>query len=161
MHGESDRRRSFWLTLRPTRLLPPLPFRAVLSLACFCILTASLGCGSSAKDKLIPVAGKVTLGGTPLTGGQVAFHPDLDKGNKSKGVASGAIGSDGTYTLSTDGKPGAPVGAYKVTISTNFPGMSGTPVPINAKYNSPNGSGLNREVVPNPTSGAYDLQVTK
>lgn len=161
MHGESDQRRSLWLARRPTRLQPPLHFRAVLGLASFCVLTASLGCGSSGKDKLFPVSGKVTLGGSPLTAGQVAFHPDLEKGNKSKGVASGAIGSDGSYTLSTDGKPGAPVGPYKVTVSTNFPGVSGTPVPINAKYNNPNGSGLDREVVPNPASGAYDLQVTK
>jgi hypothetical protein len=142
-------------------LFSPLPLRAPVALACFSLLLASLGCGSSGKDKLIPVSGKVILGGSPLTAGQVAFHPDLAKGNKAKGVPTGSIGGDGSYSLTTDGKPGAPVGAYKVTVSTNFPGMSGTPVPINAKYNNPNGSGLDREVVPNPASGAYDLQVTK
>jgi hypothetical protein len=159
--GESDRRRSFASAPRSARLLPPLSFGATLPVLCFLGLLMVAGCGSSGKDKLYPVSGKVTLGGTVLTAGQVTFHPDLSKGNNAKGVPTGALGADGTYSLTTDGKAGAPVGAYKVTVITNFPGASGTPVPINPKYANPNASGLNREVVPNSASAAYDLQVTK
>lgn len=151
LHGKSDQCRSF----------PFLRLRTCLTLASLCGLLTLLGCGSSGKDKLVPVSGKVTLNGTPLTAGQVAFHPDTAKGNNAKGVPTGTIGADGTYTLSTDGKSGAPAGWYKVTVVTNFPGVSGEPVPINARYGNPSGSGLEREVVPSPASGAYDLQVSK
>jgi hypothetical protein len=134
-------------------------FRHFLPLICLCGLLPLLGCGSSGGGKLLPVSGKVTLKGSPLTGGHIAFHPDLDKGNKGKGVPTGSIGADGTYKLSTEGKAGAPAGWYKISVATNFPGMEGTPVPINSKYNSPTTSGLTCEVVPNAAAGAYDLQL--
>lgn len=160
-HGKSEQRRSIAAISNAARCFSPPGLRWFFSLIFLCGLVLALGCGSSGKDKLVPVSGKVTLSGTPLTAGQVAFHPDTAKGNTAKGVPAGAIGADGTYTLSTDGKSGAPAGWYKVTVVTNFPGVSGEPVPINAKYGNPSGSGLEREVVPSPASGAYDLQVTK
>jgi hypothetical protein len=93
----------------------------LLWLAC---LGAALGLAGSSEDKIgktVPVSGKVTLGGEPLTAGVVVFTPDAGKGNTSKWTASGVIGKDGTYTLQTDTKDGAPPGWYKVSINTNVP----------------------------------------
>jgi hypothetical protein len=160
-----DKSGFFWHPCQASRSFDRRVWRAfprlVLVLATLGLLSTLVGCNSSGKDKLIPVSGKVTLDGTALTAGQVAFHPNLEKGNKATGMALGTIGADGTYTLTTNGKTGTPPGWYKVTVATNFPGVPGTPVPINSRYNMPTTSGLACEVVPNAAPGAYDLKVTK
>jgi len=107
------------------------------------------------------VSGKVALGDKPLSGGQVTFQPDDAKGNKAQGMFAGPIGSDGTYSITTDGKPGAPLGWYKVTVGTMVPGGKPNPFPINSKYTNPMQSGLTVEVVENAPAGKYDLKVTK
>src|SRR5262249_33640417 len=59
---------------------------------------ASLGCNAPA-EKLVPVAGKVTLGGKPWTIGDVGFFPDASRGNPigraSIGVIRRAANHDG------------------------------------------------------------------
>jgi hypothetical protein len=47
------------------------------------LLWAGYGCGKDEADKFVPVAGKVTLDGKPLSVGSVSFRPDASKGNKS------------------------------------------------------------------------------
>jgi hypothetical protein len=57
------------------------------------------GCGASgsgALPSLVPVKGKVTFKGQPVTTGTVRFEPD-DYGRP----ASGKLQSDGTYVLTT------------------------------------------------------------
>jgi len=81
-------------------------------------LSACIGCGSSGADtaaKLIPVKGKVTVKGEPLSAGTVRFEPD-DFGRP----ASGNLKSDGTFVLSTlkEGD-GVVAGHHRVSI-TNF-----------------------------------------
>ena len=73
------------------------------------------GCGPSGP-KLVPVQGRVTLtDGTPVAYGHVILHPDASKGNPSKEVCQGTI-RDGSYTIMTGARTGAPVGAYTVSI---------------------------------------------
>lgn len=147
------------------------PALAVALVGSFLVIGA--GCGKS--EPLYPVSGKVMLGKEPLTGGQITFFPDAAKGNKSKHSPTGKIGSDGTYTLTTDGKAGAPAGHYKVTVTGQTPGMSamtpgevGKPMPLNPatgpkidpKYQNEAQTPLTKEVV---ASGAaadhYDVTV--
>jgi len=138
-----------------------------------CALLAASGCGG---EKLYPVKGKVLLDGTELKAGIVTFVPDTEKGNKAKSSPQGQVGADGTYTLSTDGRSGAPAGWYKVTVSTRTPGMGGgtqvgstpgdaalekAPVEIHAKYTNPAETDLRVEVVPGPGPNQYDLKVAR
>jgi hypothetical protein len=128
-----------------------------------------LGCGK-AEIPLVSVSGTVKSGGAPLPMGTVEFHPDASKGNNFKGKAIGMIKSDGSYVLNTDGRDGAPVGWYKVTVSGQ--GMpdpakmtegSKPPAPpiIQAKYGKPDSSGLALEVKDGAPAGAYDLSLVK
>ncbi len=84
----------------------------VRSSAIFCLLVALwmlAGCGDSAPA-LVPVTGKVTLDGSPLTKGSIRFQPDKDKGNTFGSECIGEVGADGIYKLTTVGKDGAPAG---------------------------------------------------
>jgi len=139
-----------------------------------CLLAVG-GCAKS--EPLFPVSGKATLKNAPLTAGMVTFVPDDAKGNKTKSNPSGKIGSDGTYTLTTEGKSGAPLGWYKVTVITDTPGMGGpmtvdpTPgkpaplggtsagPPIDPKYKDSAKTPLTIEVVAAPAAGAYDVKI--
>jgi len=125
------------------------------------VLLAPTGCESGGLHK---VSGKVTVDGAPLNTGSVRFVPDKEKGNNTKTEPAGQIGSDGTYTLTTDGKIGAPPGWYKVSISASEIPDSSKPYSgkslIASKYNDPATSGISIEVVSSPKSGAYDLQAT-
>jgi len=156
------------LSLSPTRWLPAaLVFCGALTLS---------GCAS---EKLSAVSGKVTLKGSPLTAGQVTFVPDTAKGNKATVSPAGPIGSDGSYHLVTNGKQGAPLGWYKVTISTDTPGMgmgmggtqvdpnSKTPAPlqqgssvkIDPKYKDAASTPVSIEVTATPSPNQYDIKI--
>ena len=76
-------------------------------------LVAVVGCGSSGP-KTVTVTGKVTIDGQPAANCRIDFHP-IDDANQA---ASGQIGEDGSYTLSTGvtGTPGAMPGKYKVVL---------------------------------------------
>lgn len=83
---------------------------ALLLLMAFCSLTTLSGCGSN-RPETFPVSGKVTLGGKPLTFGQITFYPEKGR------LAMGTIDSDGTYELTTLEKgDGALPGQHKVII---------------------------------------------
>lgn len=128
-------------------------------------LTIFVGCGP-APTKLIPVTGKVTIQDEPLPYGRIVLKPDATQGNMFQGEPSGEIKSDGTYTLQTDGKPGAPVGIYHVTIFSIKPSTpeDGYKPPVWAAsqdYSHPDKSGLTLNVVESPAAGAYDVKLTK
>jgi hypothetical protein len=95
-----------------------------LCLACACGLPLLVGCPSSGSGKLLPAEGKVTLNNKPLGSGTVTFVPADGKAALSTGNPTGEIQSDGSYKLTTGGKPGAPAGKYKVTV-TPTPGKTG------------------------------------
>jgi len=133
------------------------------------------GCGGDGSSvKLVPVTGKVTADGKPLTVGTVTFQPDDSKGNTSKAIPSGVVSENGTYKLFTDGKEGAPPGFYKVGVSPL--GMSGstmanptdpkmmnslTAATYNQRYTMPGTSGISFEVKDQAAAGAYDIPLVK
>jgi len=76
------------------------------------ILWAGLSGCDSGGEKFTPVAGKVTVGGAPLTSGAVTFQPDADKGNNTKHIPVGNLDAQGNYTVTSAATPGAPPGWY-------------------------------------------------
>ena len=110
------------------------------------------GCGSEAAK--VPVRGKVTFKGQPLTDGSVMFVA------QGSGVtATGTIKPDGTYELHS-GKPGEGItpGAYKVSIAPAFyDPRTGSPPKFATKYQDPEMSGLTAEV--KDGAGVFDFDL--
>src|SRR5262249_9749277 len=77
------------------------------------------GCGVDAnRPKVVPVSGKVTDKGKALTAGDVIFTPSGRPGDASAHIATGQIGPDGTYRLTTfNTGDGAVLGTHKVTVT--------------------------------------------
>lgn len=79
------------------------------------VLVCGAGCGGDGGPPLpplVPVSGKVTLDGEPLSNAQISF---LSSG-KGAIDARGETDDAGNYELSAAGKPGAAAGKYKVVI---------------------------------------------
>ena len=119
------------------------------------------GCSSGGLEK---VSGKVTVDGAPLTMGMVRFVPDASKGNKTPTEPVGEIKKDGTYTLMTNGKEGAPPGWYKVSVTASETPDSSKPFSgkslVAQQYNNPESSNIAFEVKSGAPAGAYDIKVT-
>jgi hypothetical protein len=124
-------------------------------------LLALTGCGG---PKRLPVSGKVTLGGQPLTTGRVFFSPDVSRDNNARVACVGRIDDQGRYELHTTGitntesGKGAPPGWYKVTIRPQ--GSKDLDPRIKPIYLDESKTPLSIEVVARPSSGAYDLELT-
>jgi hypothetical protein len=149
--------------------MSPQPRLVRISLGIFfacTILTAGCGQGGQA---LVPVTGKVTVAGQPLSGGHVSLFPYTGQPVQGPtegagGLSTGTIDSSGTYSISTDGRSGAPVGKYKVTVNpTMIPTGDGKmpQAPFNSKFSDAKKTTLIIEVVGNAAPGAYDLKLTK
>jgi hypothetical protein len=83
---------------------------AKLCLLAVASLIVSSGCGSG-HPKTYAVSGQVTVGGKPLTTGEIQLVPETGR------PAVGTIGSDGRFELGTfDERDGAPKGTYKVVV---------------------------------------------
>lgn len=67
--------------------------------------------GCSHGPQTVPVSGKVTYQGKPLAFGTVMFQPE------SGPPAKAQIQPDGSFTLETDGTPGAVVGTHQVRVA--------------------------------------------
>jgi hypothetical protein len=132
-------------------------------LICIAGLAALAAC-SSETEKLYPVKGKVTVDGKPLKKGSIAFHPNTKKNNTSRFIAAGEV-TDGEYELFTNGKPGAPLGWYKVTVASEEPPDSSKPEKVKAyigkEFTDPATTPWELEVVAAPGQLAYDLQGAK
>jgi hypothetical protein len=81
---------------------------------------AALGCSTSSG--IVPVSGRVTLNGQPLSGASVSFQPVSPRENE-RPAASGSAGktdADGHFTLRLiePDRPGALVGKHTVVITT-------------------------------------------
>lgn len=126
------------------------------------LVCLSGGCDSSAK--LTPVTGHVTgPDGKPLTSGTVNFHPNKAKDNSFGQESLGDIDAQGEFTLQTRGKPGAPLGWYKVTVASMGPTTPDNTNPsttslVNTTYSNAATTPL-EEVVDKAAPGAYDLKV--
>ena len=93
-----------------------------------------IGCGGdSGKPKLVKVSGKVTYNGKPVTKGLVSFVPASGPGTQTGQAATGEIGADGSYTLTTfDNGDGAVLGEHKVLVQSQEedPAIKGRGMPI-------------------------------
>jgi hypothetical protein len=111
-----------------------------VAVAIFALL-ACAGCGSqaAAPSPTVPVKGKVTWKGKPLTRGTVMFEPQ-DYGRD----AYGNIQPDGTFVLSTfKAGDGAVPGTHRVGITAT--GTGGADI-LPLKYRSPSSSKIEFEV---------------
>jgi hypothetical protein len=160
-HAKAQRRRENVIRARPAF---PVPLR--LCVRILILSLALVGCDSSGLGRVVPVQGKVTLNGAPLSAGSLVFKPDAAKGNNSTLQPASDIAADGTYNLFTKEKPGAPLGWYKVGVVAEGPASATDPYAprkslLAQKYNDPETSGLAVEVVTTPRAGDYDLKLTK
>jgi hypothetical protein len=147
----------------PRILHSPIARRFGCALLLAGLLGSTLGCGNEAT--LYPVSGKVTVNGKALTSGSVRYVPDKAKGNTFGGEPVGEINDQGEYTLNHMGKPGAPLGAYKIIVtSTGATTSDNTSVKaqntVRANYSDVKTTSLAAEVVKEPAAGAYDLKLT-
>ena len=120
-------------------------------------------CNHDSIGKTYPVHGKVYLDGVLLKAGSVAFFP-ADQGEGAPAFEAAArIKQDGTYELSTRGKPGALLGTYKVTVILQNkvePDKAGDVVSLVPKeYTSKETTPLRVEVIEKLAEGKYDLQM--
>jgi hypothetical protein len=83
----------------------------------FAVLFA--GCGvDTNRPKVVPVSGKVSQKGKPLTAGDIVFSPAGGTNGSGGHIATGQIGPDGTYRLTTfNTGDGAVLGTHKVTVT--------------------------------------------
>src|SRR5436190_239761 len=146
--------------------LPLSPSRSTMRTVSFALLVVALtsvGCSSDNSPKLTPVKGKVVLDGQPLTRGSVSFRPQDGTG---KLEPAGTIEADGTYTLYTNQKPGAPLGKYYALVVATEEidpnNASATPKSlIPRKYADISTKQFQIEVIENAHDGHYDLRLTK
>jgi len=125
------------------------------------------GCSEPQLKLVSPVEGKISAGDNPLAGGNITFHPDTTKGNTAK-FAQLPVGtiSDGRYSIATGGKPGAPEGWYKVTVTSSVPSdpkneYSIPKLIVDKAYTDAATTTLLVEVKEGSPAGAYDLKVPK
>jgi hypothetical protein len=132
----------------------------------FCALV--LGCGRS-RMPTVPVEGKVTWQGQPLTQGTVVFNPIMIGEGLPNRPAIGVLGPDGVYRLASF-RPGdgALPGEYRVTVrsvirkaSLEIPDKP-APSRIPTRYGDPQQSGL-RFTVPADARGplVFDIDIKK
>ena len=93
------------------------PLRARLAVALVAALSLSAaGCGDG-RPKRVPVSGRVTIDGEPLTYGFVRFHPQ--EGGR---LGQSRIGPDGRFSLTTyDKGDGVTVGTHAVEVLAGEP----------------------------------------
>jgi hypothetical protein len=121
-----------------------LSFAALATLA-----FGAVGCGSAAPN-VVPVHGKVTLNGQPLTTGRVMTMPVAGRG------AGGEIQQDGAFELTTpEFGAGATPGVHKVAVRaydnagvTDLETGSGKSL-VPERYGNPETSGLTIDVTAN------------
>jgi hypothetical protein len=93
-----------------------------------------IGCGGDpSKPKLGRVSGKVTYHGQPVTKGMVSFVPSSGPGAETGQSATGEIGPDGSYTLTTfENNDGAVLGEHKILVKSREedPALKGGGMPI-------------------------------
>jgi len=109
---------------------------------------------------MIPVQGKVTLGGKPLGGGIVYLYPP--EGEERAYVPLGFIDPQGNYSVTTSGEKekGAPAGKYKVTVEPGS-GDKSMDLAVDPKYQSQKRTPFVFEVRENAPAGAYDLKMER
>lgn len=132
--------------------MKPFYSKLPLALALSGLIALAGGCDPGV-DLISKVTGRVTYRGMPVRTGSIVFTPDAQRG-ASGPQARSDIQADGTYSLRTGDRLGAPPGWYRVTIVSVESAPSVTPgqqIPIPRsllpeKYRDPQLSGLVREI---------------
>lgn len=89
------------------------PWQAIIPV----VVIAVAGCSGSDRPTTVPVRGKVTYKGQPVTQGTVTFQPVKAAEGYPQRPATGTINSDGTYELATfENGDGAIPGEYQVAV---------------------------------------------
>jgi hypothetical protein len=123
-------------------------------------LVAVLGCGGDSKldalGPLVPVQGKVTLGGQPLVGGRLELYPALGDPNVAR--FQGTIDAQGNYFIETNGKEGAPAGKYRAAVWTGGDDKN-QESQFDSIYSHWEKTPLVIVVTENALAGQYDLKI--
>jgi hypothetical protein len=140
----------------------PIMVRRGLTTICYgVLLLCPLLCGGCGGGSPVPVSGKVTLDGKPLTRGTVRYF--LVDAPVNAVVPRGSLDESGTYTLTTGGKPGAPAGKYKVCVfedpDAGKKAGANSQVSIPMIYRDQVNTPLTVEVV-SGAAGSYDLTLS-
>jgi hypothetical protein len=111
--------------------------KLIASCRCLVLVTTAtflFGCsGDASKPKLGRVSGKVTYNSQRVTKGIVSFVPSSGPGTETGQSATGEIGPDGSYKLTTfESGDGAVLGEHKVLIQSreDDPVLKGRGMPI-------------------------------
>ena len=140
--GRQKRRRSGDVAVERLGLSPPSPgsslgepIQRIAMMATTLAITAALGVCTGCGESLPPtvrVHGKVTWKGEPLSDGKVVFQPEEIAEGLPRRPATGDLGPDGTYELTTFRKgDGAVPGRYAVLVHSYIsqPTMSNPSAP--------------------------------
>jgi len=130
----------------------PANVRPLLPVVFGLLLWIVAGC-SGGPEPTYPVQGTVRLDGKPLSHGTVLFQSVPDQPEGTGFTARAAIGSDGTYRLTTfQPDDGAVAGKHRAAVVVGSlqteVEVSPSPPLISPRYNLPSTSGLEFEVTP-------------
>ena len=119
------------------------------------VAAACWGCGGESDGPhigvTVPIKGKITYKGQPLTQGGIRFEPE-DAGRE----AYGDIKSDGTFELTTfKAGDGAVPGVHRVAVDAS---ARAGKVPVPMKFRSPSSSHVQVEVAAGKTEYTIDLK---
>ncbi len=114
-----------------------------------CYVLFVVGCGGSDQPELVPVSGKVTLEGVPVSGASVLFQPDAG-GRPGTGVTD----ENGIYHISSYGQPkdGTVAGVHKVAVIKI--GGEGASALAQAAPNQADPNALSEMAAPDPNAKA-------
>jgi len=104
---------------------------------------------------LVSCRGSIRVNGQPLTSGKVLTRRDNATSDESSSI--GTIDALGKFQLSTDGRPGAPVGRHRVTVRAD--GGTGD-VEIPEDYKSLETTMLAIDVQPEARFNIFTLNIT-
>ena len=119
--------------------------RSGILLAFFSVTLVVCGCAGKSDSDRVQLTGKVSYKGSPVTGGDINFHPmPLGKGTPT----NLKIGADGTLNIT-----GVDPGEYKVVINTDPVKAQGSgPAPAElgkgTKDGQPQKGGMPKDMVP-------------
>ena len=109
----------------PASITRPRPFAHMTMTCAVLCLVSMTGCSGPPLPTLTPVKGTVSVDGKAVTSGQVSFFATVVDEKTKFAPPSGQIDSSGNYELFTEGKAGAPLGKYKVTVTPSMVPMQG------------------------------------
>jgi len=128
---------------------------AVIMVAVPLIVIGWLSTVTDARAGLVSCHGTIRVNGQMLTSGQIVTRRDLARSDESNSI--GIIDALGKFQLSTDGRPGAPVGHHRVRV---VPDSKTGGVEIPEDYQSLENTMLAIDVQPESRFNIFTLSIT-